>query len=36
MNYNEEVEAIINNEYDYSNIIVIEESIGYLVQYRDL
>lgn len=33
MEYNEEIETVINNEYDYSNIITTAEQIGYLVQY---
>ncbi len=36
MEYNEEeIETIINNKYDYSNIIATEENITYLVQYYD-
>lgn len=30
---NEEVETVINNEYDYSTIIPSGEAIGYIVQY---
>ena len=35
MEFYEEVEAAINNEWDYSNIIPTAENIAYLVQYCD-
>ena len=35
MEYYEEVETVINNEKDYSNIIPIAENIAYLIQYCD-
>jgi hypothetical protein len=31
----ENVEKIINNEYDYSNVIPVEKIVSYLVQYFD-
>ena len=33
MEYNEELETVINNEYDYSNIIATADNISHLVQY---
>ena len=35
MEFYEEVETVINNEKDYSNIIPIAENIAYLIQYCD-
>lgn len=32
---NEEVETTINNEFDYSNIVVGIENLAYIVQYCD-
>ena len=35
MEFYEDVETVINNERDYSNIIPIAENIAYLIQYCD-
>lgn len=35
MDFNDEIEKIINNEYDYSNIVASIENISYIVQYLD-
>lgn len=35
MNFSEEVEKVINNEYDYSNIVPNIDNISFLVRYFD-
>lgn len=35
MNFNDDVEKVINNEYDYSNIVANIEHISYIVRYCD-